>query len=419
MQRGGPRSTIPPPSQRPRAGPRWPLQVIVGACVVAAAFFGMRALRHEADTPPPARFSDKSVARPETPHTDMSDTRTVSPVAAPTIDVASFIRHLRQADTYRVLGDIEVAGDVRDLIAQEHVAEAANRLETLSRADNRDANVALARLARTCVAEDPDTRRSAESAHAEASRRAKDLSPETRQRLQASLALSQERRATLTNACKQARFDSRAIDQRLRGAAAAGHEASLWQLGNEVEGDLETRRKHWLSAAMLGYLPAQLDLAESLMQDALRGDRRERGRMNFWLETAAKQSPQGKALLAECLLDSCNAQPPDTATAASLLQEATLSGAAESLGTLASLSSDDPAAPTDERMYSLNAFLQRLNDLGCYGDDLYPGTALRTGEHLQQLALRLSPSGLQQAQRMADEDWRAHGAEARAAIHCD
>src|SRR6185295_6280069 len=47
MQRGGPRSTIPPPSEQRPAVPRWPLQVLLGVGVVGAVFLGLRLLRNE------------------------------------------------------------------------------------------------------------------------------------------------------------------------------------------------------------------------------------------------------------------------------------------------------------------------------------------------------------------------------------
>jgi hypothetical protein len=418
MQRGGPRNTIPPPSQRHPPGRRWPLQVIVGVCVVVAAYFGMRLLHHE--PAPAATPSAGDTPRPaETPDAIAPELQTLPQVAAPSSDLGPFVGQLCQAETFRILGDIPVAGEIRDLINQAHVADAAARLEVLARANDRDANVALARLVSACATEEPDTRRSTETAQAEASRRAADLSPDTRRRVSASLAFRQERLAALSKDCERAHFDSPAIEQRLRSAAAAGHEASLWQLGNQAAGDINLQRKHWLSAAMLGYLPAQLDLAESLMLDTQRGDdQSNRGRLNFWLEAGGRQSPRGKVLLADCLVSGCTGQPLDTARAASLLQEAVLSGATESLASLASFPAEDAAAPTDEQMFGYNAFLQRLNELGCYGE-FYPTNAVHLDDHLKQLALRLSPSGLQAAKLLADDEWREHGAQARTALHCN
>src|SRR5262249_4549560 len=117
--------------------------------------------------------------------------------------------------------------------------------------------------------------------------------------------------------------------------------------------------------------------------------------------------------------NSCNAQPPDFATAARVLRDATLLGVAYAPTTLASIPAEDAAAPTDTELYAFNAFLQRLNDLGCYGADLYPSNAVNMADYAQQSELRLSPSALVEARKTADSLWSEHGASARAAWHCD
>ena len=156
-----------------------------------------------------------------------------------------------------------------------------------------------------------------------------------------------ERFARMRKACTEARFDSATISQRLRDAASAGHEASLWQLGNLA--DIQTARRYWLSAAMLGFGPAQVDLAQNLMYHPTSKERGARAQMQYWLQAAAKQSWVGKVNLGECLIAGCNGQPPDTAAAAQQLREAVFLGAASAPEALASIPADDPAAPTDRR----------------------------------------------------------------------
>ncbi|HEY7378334.1 MAG TPA: hypothetical protein VH542_06595 [Steroidobacteraceae bacterium] len=415
MQRDGPRGTIPPPSERHRAGPRWPLQVIVGLLVVAAALFGMRLLRHPSEPAPqdsgrsPAESVDVAhpgVAREPAP---------IRPAAASVLD-GEFMARLRLADTHRLLGDIGVSADVLALLAEQRLAEAARALDTQARANDRTAVVALARLAHACTSGAPDTPGATESDFSHAAQRARDLSTEARLRIEASITFIRERRATMKKACADTRFDAQAIADRLRRAAAAGDEMSLWELGNEASA--EAQRKHWTSAAMLGYVPAQVSLAQSLMSENLDNDPRLRDQLSFWLTSAARQSPRGKTMLAECMLNGCGVKPPDGSTAASLLEEAVLSGTAEALAPLQSIGGDDPAAPTDAQLFSLNAFLQRLNERGCYGE-FYPGYAVNSHENQQQLALRLSPSGLEEAQRLTDGYWRDHGAQALSTLHCN
>jgi hypothetical protein len=238
-----------------------------------------------------------------------------------------------------------------------------------------------------------------------------------RERIETSIVIRRERITTMPKACAQARFDARAISQRLRDAAAAGHEASLWQLGHLV--DTDTARRYWLSAAMLAFVPAQVDLARSLMYEQSSSDRRDRGTMNFWLQAAAKNSPEGRLLLGDCLINSCNAQPPDFETAGRVLREASLLGVAYAPTILASIPPEDAAAPTDAELYCYNSFLQRLNDLGCYGPDLYPSNAVNFSNYAQQAEMRLSPSALVEARKKADEMWREQGTQARTAWHCD
>ncbi len=303
---------------------------------------------------------------------------------------------------------------IRSSIAELRIAEAAEELETRARADDKNANVALARLELAChEGLDPET----DAAHAAAAERASKMPAGNRERIEASIAQRRERVARMPKACAEARFDSAAINQRLRSAAAAGHEASLWQLGNLA--DTDTARQYWLSAAMLGFVPAQVDLAQSLMNQGSSGERREQNRMNYWLQAAARGSPRGKLLLGECLVNGCNAQPPDTASAALALREAAFLGVASATTTLASIPAGDPAAPTDEDMFVLESFIQRLNDLGCYGADLYPTNAVHISDHLQRLGLGISPSAFAEAQKLADQAWREHGAQARSAWHCE
>ena len=194
-----------------------------------------------------------------------------------------------------------------------------------------------------------------EMANAEAAARATRMPADTRERIKASIAARDERLARMSKACTGARFDSATISQRLRDAASAGHEASLWQLGNLA--DIQTARRYWLSAAMLGFGPAQVDLAQNLMSHPASKEGGEHAQMQYWLRAAAKQSWVGKVNLGECLIAGCNGQPPDTATAAQQLREAVFLGAASAPQALAAIPATDPAAPTDEEMYDFESFL--------------------------------------------------------------
>src|SRR5262245_39175109 len=197
MQRGGPRGTIPPPSQRHPAGPRWPLQVIVGVCVIVAVFFGMRLLRHE-----PAPSQPTSTRPPEAGEVTRPDalpeTQPVRPVATGSALEAEFVSRLRLAGARRVLGNIDVAPDVLELVAELRLAEATDALETQARGGDRTAIVALAHLEHTCESDAPDFRGASDAALTDAARRAREMPKATRQRVEASITLVQGRRAAMS-----------------------------------------------------------------------------------------------------------------------------------------------------------------------------------------------------------------------------
>ncbi len=385
--------------------------------MIGAVFLGMRLMRDEsriAPSPTSGRASPEPSRATPASETDEQDAPRTPTAPAPKPDLDAFVGQLRRAESYAIFADIDVPESIRVAIADLRIAEAAGELEARARANDRNANVALARLELAChEGPDPET----DAAHAAAAERASKMPAETRERIEASIAARRERVARMPKACAETRFNSAAINQRLRSAAAGGHEASLWQLGNLA--DTDTARQYWLSAAMLGFVPAQVELAQSLMNENSSGELRERNRLNYWLQAAARGSPRGKLLLGECLVNSCTAQPPDMAGARQALREAAFLGVAYATTTLASIPLGDPAAPTDEDKFVLESFIQRLNDLGCYGADLYPSNAVHISDHLQQLGLGISPSAFAEAQGLADQAWREHGAQARAAWHCE
>ncbi|MGH8631850.1 MAG: hypothetical protein ACREU7_13950, partial [Burkholderiales bacterium] len=270
------------------------------------------------------------------------------------------MRQLERTFARRILKGTPYTAEVADLLATARIADAAALLEARAARGDRGATVVLAHLNGLCESQTAATRwqealeLNRGQLEIEQARSA-PVTEDVRRRIEMSLASEERRQASWSRACKDARFDRATIDQRLRKAAEAGHEASLWVLGHRTD-DVELRNKYWLSAAMLGYPPAQADLAGSLLQENLQGDRRNRGRMNFWLEAAAKHSPTVKQELGECLLNGCNAQPPDSESAVPPLREAALLGELGAFDALASISRSDPAALSDEELYGLQSF---------------------------------------------------------------
>src|SRR4249920_828399 len=118
MQRGGPRGTIPPPSERHRAGPRWPLQVLVGVGVIGAVFLGMRLMRDESSPAPSATSGRASpgpsnaTPAPASNRGERDAPRAVS-AATPTPYLDAFVGQLQRAQSYAFLGDIAVPESIR------------------------------------------------------------------------------------------------------------------------------------------------------------------------------------------------------------------------------------------------------------------------------------------------------------------
>lgn len=337
-------------------------------------------------------------------------------VPATTAADTEFIQRLRRVAAHRMLADTPYPAEVVDLIASSRIPEAAALLETKAAQGDRDANVVLAYLNWQCEGNEPSLQPQPQIDALRAS--LQGLPVRLRERIELSRAVEERLRGDLSRACGAARFDPVAIDRRLADAAAEGHEASLWEVGRRsIDPDL--RHKNWLSAAMLGYVPAQLGLAEILMAESLQGDRRNRGRMNFWLEAAAKHSPRALALLGECRLNGCNAQPPDAESALPLLRDAAVQGESTALSALTSISRGDPAAPADAELFALHSFHLELNELGCFGAGAYGSLAIEMKRAVEEIGSRMSPSGVDEARLLADSLWREHAVRARQLRGCD
>src|SRR5262245_39404236 len=191
MQRGGPRGTIPPPSERRRPGRNRPLQVVVGILVVIAAYLGMRLVRDHRAAP---HLSDSATLtrQDEQAVSDQQARVAQLPVSAPqsvNISLEAFARQLRRAQAYSIFGEIKVPPVVEAAVAELRIADAASALESRAVAEDRDANVALARLEQGCLGEEPDTQRSIDEAHAEVNARLAKLPAAMRERIETSMAI--------------------------------------------------------------------------------------------------------------------------------------------------------------------------------------------------------------------------------------
>ncbi|HSC05923.1 MAG TPA: hypothetical protein VLD59_03765 [Steroidobacteraceae bacterium] len=421
MARAGPKRTIPSAAERPAPTRRWPAQVLAGAAIVVAVFLLLRWMNPGEDTD-----EGLSGAEPARPETQTAAPGAPSPTENPRAAKAAppdpqFLARLQRNAARRWLRDTPYSADIVDLVATARIPEAAALLESRSAAGDRDATVVLLQVQMLCQSPE-EVRRNAREPEPIALdpqlARAAPVPNDLRERMEASYRADLETRAKLEQSCREARLNDPAIVQRVRAAADAGHEASLWALGRFFD-DAEQRKRHWLSAAMLGYPAAQAALAQTLLEESLQGDRRNRGQMNFWLQTAAKHSPSIKAQLGECVLNGCNAQPPDTGAAATLLREATLLGERSAFDALATISRGDPLAPSEEELYGLRSFLQRLNETGCYGAASYPVFALENLRSLRDIGRGLSPHSLDEAEKLGAARWHNHNVAARRAQYCE
>lgn len=424
MPRATPRRTTPRASERRAARRRvWPV-VLIGAVLIGAGFWLWRLFSERADTAgstPPGT----PVAADSAPHQPVASDAEPADGTRPTARAASsdsdFMRQLGRVEAHRALADTPYEPEVLELVAALQIPAVVQLLEGKAAAGDRNANVVLARLIWLCEGNDASgggSPAAMPTPPSEPQPGSDQSTADLKRRMDASRALDAQRHAGLERACGDAQFDAVAIDVRLQDAAAAGHEASLWEVGRRSL-DPAIRHKNWLSAAMLGYVPAQVGLAENLMAESVQGDRRNRGRMNFWLEAAAKQSPHALRLQGECRLNGCNAQPPDTEAAVPLLRDAALQGEAGAFDALASISSGDPAALPDSELFALQSFLQQLNELGCFGAADYGAMAIASQRSLQEIGGRISPSALDTARTRASALWREHAVKARQARGCD
>lgn len=395
--------------------------------ILAAAALVTHALRGKDESGPATAGVDAS-ARPqhaapiETNVGSRDDGPRISRRTQPPDDTSEeFVQRARAADLRRTLMEDETPADVLELLGEARIRDAAQLLEARARQGDAMSNVLLARLAANC----------ANTRLADDSREAVELLEQpgdVRDRMKRSPADLRERaarleraerdfRATWQSGCAQERFDTVAIEQRLRTAADAGHGASLWQLGLQST-DLTSRRKYWISAAMLDHVRAQIELSKLMRaESAAGGGDRSREGADFWLSVAANRSPEAKTSLAFCRLNGCSGQAPDPDSALVLIREAAQQGYRPALQSLLNARSNGLQMPAEER-FAWVAFERRLLEEGCFGSARYALAVLDSDAALEQAGERMSPFALQQARALAEKLWRDHAAQARAAQQC-
>jgi len=366
-----------------------------------------RATEPGTEPPAPARASRDDTSFPALP---ASAPAPAAPANTRSKDDERFIASLLAADVRSEFSGVELSADFVARIARGEIAAVAVDLERLAQGGDANANVALSIL-QECSGTLPEVL--PELQIDEWRRAARDLPTERRARIELALEARRVSAEATAGSCRDARFDRAAIAQRLRSASDDGHEASLRRLGEETT-DVQARVKLWTSAAMLGHLPAQLDLAQHYRRDFVSAQRNG-GRMRFWMDVAAKSSSAGKLLLADCQLNGCNA-PPDAQTGARLLREAAMAGDLEALEKLAE-DRDNPEMALEERI-AWSEFRDRLNEQGCYGASEYPRVSVASWR-VSEENRTASPYVQEQARALGQRYWGVSGAGARRGMTCE
>lgn len=377
----------------------------------AATLFWLKPWQRAAD-PGGEPQAQARAARAETPAPALpaSAPAPAAPADARSKEDEQFVERLLAADVRAEFAGVQIDAATIARIARGEIAAVAGDLERRAQGGDDNANVALSIL-QECSGTLSEVLQALQVD--EWRRAARDLPAERRARIDLALEARRTAAEAAAVSCRDARFDRAAIAERLRSASGNGHEASLRRLGEETT-DVQARVKLWTSAAMLGHLPAQLDLAQHYRRDFVSAQRNG-GRMRFWMDVAAKSSPAGKLLLADCQLNGCNA-PPDVQTGGRLLREAAMAGELEALEKLAE-DRDNPDLALEERI-AWSEFRDRLNEQGCFGAAEYPRVNVASWR-VSEENRTASPYVQEQARLFAQKYWGISGAGARRGMTCD
>lgn len=380
------------------------LLVIVLAALGTAAWWIFAARESQQVAPSPPHVAPVEEEAPAV------SARPVAPEAPPPAPLSAederFAAQLMRAEVRSDLDGVEIDSATLALLARGDIAQAARALEPRAAGGDADANVLLS-LLQECSGTDSEFLLQLEGNEWRTA--ARDLPAERRAHVELALRARQQAVEAAARSCGEANFQRTAIAERLKSAAAAGHEASLRRLA-EVTTDVEERVKLWTSAAMLGHLPAQLDLVQHYRRDTASAQRNA-GRMKFWLDVAARDSSTGKLLLAECQAQGCNNLPPDPQSAARLVREAAATGDLEALERL--LAEENL---TSEERAGWSEFRDRLNEAGCYGASEYARISILTWRDRERA---VSPYVQEQTRQIADRLWGQNSAHARRALKCE
>jgi hypothetical protein len=398
------------------------LAIVAGALVfvLAVRWFG----RSETPAAPPGVVTRPQGALepaqlPANP-SPAASAATIAALSAEELD--HFRRNLRSAFLRAALDDMRLSPGGRASFIDGRLREAldANDGELSARAagGDRDAAAALLRLRGNCrnpawpnglplAADHPR-----DTVPAAGPRMPADL----RTLILAAIDLTAEEVAAVTAYCRgTGGSDARELEAQVRLAADDGHAPSLRALAMNAPDD-QTRERRLLSAAILGDVDAQLEVAR--LNARLAGADsafRDRAKIRFWLEQANNRLPAATYELGRCLATGCDGRPAEPERARLLIETAARQGYSDAIDTLTAPGAADPGDVVER--YAWLAFRARLARMGCYTE--FADLALDE-EHSGAALKRSLPAVVaDQALAHADQIFKQYGAEAQAALACN
>jgi TPR repeat protein len=137
----------------------------------------------------------------------------------------------------------------------------------------------------------------------------------------------------------------------------------------------------------------------------------------LWLQQAADQSANARAMLGECYRQGCDDSPPAPARAAEQFIEAARSGVRLAHRGLSNLAEDHPDVVARATAYAWRSVSRRLNEQGCYGL-AYIRYYIEDAREMPVLRARLGGKGQEDADRLAEQFWTQYGGQARENLGC-
>jgi hypothetical protein len=344
---------------------------------------------------------------------EMTPTGRFDPAVA-TLNADSFQQQLVVSELTSRWSNLGLPPDLPEAVANGRLGSISVQLDEVAAAGNHQANFVLAELETFCDSVRANRDRDVEPLI----RDAQSLDPVDTAHVRNAAGWMTWIDEQLYVQCRDAVFDSIAIASRVDEAAAEGHAPSLWRRGL-LSTDPAQSYRDVLDSALAGFLAAQLTLANyfgsssALLfegQDVL-------GSRSLWLQQAAEQSANARAMLGECYRKGCDASAPAPARAAEQFIEAARWGVRAAHRGLSNLAEEEPEVVSRTTAYAWRSVSRRLNEQGCYGLS-YTRYYIEDAREMPALRARLGADGQENADRLAEQLWTQYSEQARDNLGC-